>query len=226
MLNDPARVEQVARAHHEVVEAVARRIAAVPFRLATIYLGDERVRAFLAGERARLGALLRRVAGHAEWGVKAYVQPLDAPVAPAGPARGGKPGTAYLMRRREQLTRREAAWARAVARGDEVHRTLSGVAAEAVRHPVPAEDGPDEPGRLVLDAAYLIRSEASARFAGTVRELSVPGTRLHVTGPWAAYSFTALASTPPPAGAQPDTGAQLGSGVSPGPGDGAPHAGP
>lgn len=191
-LHEPQRVELLARAHHEVVQAVTGRSAAVPFRLATIYLGDDRVREFVAGNRAVLGAVLRRVAGHAEWGVKAYVDPAEPAVAAGAPGRRERSGTAYLMRRREQLTRRETEWARAVARGDEIHAALSEVATGSVRHPVPVEQQSPGPGRLVLHAAYLIRSAVADRFAESVRALTATGARLQVTGPWAAYSFTGL----------------------------------
>ncbi|MFD5794328.1 GvpL/GvpF family gas vesicle protein [Streptomyces diastatochromogenes] len=47
-------------------------------------------------------------------------------------------------------------------------------------------------GRPVLDAAYLVRRADSEEFVELVRrtKAEVPGLRVHLTGPWAAYSFS------------------------------------
>ena len=193
--NDLRWVEHVARGHHEVVEAVAVLCPAIPFRLATIHLDDDRVCAFVAGHQEALGAALHRVAAHAEWGVKAYVGPARVPLADAGgPPAADRPGLAYLMRRRQQLHRREAAWAEGVAHADAVHAALAGPSTAAIRHPVRGDEQSDGAERLVLNAAYLVGHANSARFTDAVRALSVmDGIRLHVTGPWAPYSFADFA---------------------------------
>lgn len=186
---DPDFVARIARTHHEVIAAVADAGPAVPFRLATIYLGDDRVKTFVASRRDALDATLDRVAGRAEWGVKAYLPAAEDPAAVSEAGAVEAPGRAYLLRRRQQLGRHEAAWARAVACGDEIHAALSAVAAAAQRNPVPADQRPGGE-LLVLTAAYLVGTAAADGFLDRLQTLSTAGAaRLEVTGPWPAYSF-------------------------------------
>ncbi|MFI5496058.1 GvpL/GvpF family gas vesicle protein [Actinoplanes sp. NPDC051859] len=173
-LTDSSRLGHLARTHHEVVSAIAATTTAIPFRLATVYLGDDRVRQFVDTHRDELHRTLRSIDGRDEWGVKGYaVAPPKEPAATAS-------GTAYLERRRRQLARNPTGSA------DQVHATLAALAAAAVR------DGPD-----VLKAAYLVDRTSAEAFAATVRSLSgTDGLRLELTGPWAAYSFTTLREQP------------------------------
>ncbi|MDT3400293.1 GvpL/GvpF family gas vesicle protein, partial [Streptomyces sp. B1866] len=91
-LEDLEWLEAVARAHHAVVEAIFARAVVLPLRLATIHRDDERVRAMLREREAEFGALLDRLAGHVEWGVKVYALPARRPARAPGAARGGAPG--------------------------------------------------------------------------------------------------------------------------------------
>src|SRR5437763_9834118 len=61
-----------AQAHEAVVAALAQTSPAVPLRLATVYLDDERVRQMLAWRRTDFENALQRVEGRDEWGVKAF----------------------------------------------------------------------------------------------------------------------------------------------------------
>ncbi|MFE0592723.1 GvpL/GvpF family gas vesicle protein [Micromonospora echinospora] len=90
-LEDLVWLERTARAHHRVVDVLARTGPVVPARLATVHTDERRLAGLLHDRRADLTATLARLAGHQEWGVKGYALP-GAP-APAG---GGAtaPGTA------------------------------------------------------------------------------------------------------------------------------------
>ena len=88
-LSDPVALEVCARAHHEVVAAVAKSAPTVPLPLATLYFGDDRAAEALAARTERFLAVLDRVTGREEWGVKvslAHAPPADAPAGAAGPA--------------------------------------------------------------------------------------------------------------------------------------------
>lgn len=95
-LADPPELERYARAHHDVVSAVAARCPTVPLPMATVYHGDDRARDALSRELARFSTALERTAHHAEWGVKVYAppqsdatpaRPPDLSGLPRGPAR-------------------------------------------------------------------------------------------------------------------------------------------
>jgi hypothetical protein len=182
-LSDAAVLERLARAHHEVNRAVAGRAATVPFRMATICLGDQRVRELLAGHRQQLDAALERVAGRAEWGVRAHLEPVPEPVSTLVEA--GKAGTAYLMRRRGTLMRREQAYTGAGAAYD----ALAARAVAAVSHAVP----PGSPD-LLFNASFLVDDARLDEFIAAVEALSHrDGVRLTLTGPWPPYAFADVA---------------------------------
>lgn len=202
-LENLERVTQLARAHHRVVEAVSHVTAVVPTRLATVYRDDERVRATLSERATDIEAALRRVAGRQEWGVKAYGSivaggeeaPSTAPAAPGS-------GTAYLSRRRAQLSARERARQIAHDDADAVHRRLAEIAEASRLH------APQDPqlsgarGWMVLNGAYLVESRRADEFGAVLTELTGehPGLRLQLTGPWPPYSFAAIAAVAEPEG--------------------------
>ncbi|WP_433062757.1 GvpL/GvpF family gas vesicle protein [Dactylosporangium sp. CS-033363] len=172
-------LDRTARAHHAVVAALAERHAVVPAQLATVYRDDDGVRAMLRERRADLDAVLDRVDGRAEWGVKMYAQAASGEPATVDTDR---PGTAYLNRRRAQDDRRKRAYDSAEA----ADKALAGNAAEARRL-----TGRPEP--MLLNAAYLVDRAAAEDFAGLVTEQAArhEDLRLELTGPWPPYSFTA-----------------------------------
>ncbi|MFI6824467.1 GvpL/GvpF family gas vesicle protein [Micromonospora sp. NPDC050187] len=74
-LEDLVWLERTARAHHRVVDVLARTGPVVPARLATVHTDERRLAGLLHDRRADLTATLARLAGHQEWGVKGYVLP-------------------------------------------------------------------------------------------------------------------------------------------------------
>src|SRR5205807_1686570 len=110
-LEDLAWLEACARAHHHVIDAIARRANVLPMGLAVVYHDDDRVRATLDGRQSDFKAALRQVAGRTEWGVKASAL-LDDRRA-SEPRHDGtshravdRPGTEYLLQRRANLSAR------------------------------------------------------------------------------------------------------------------------
>lgn len=195
-LEDLDWLAATARAHDGVVEAVVRAGPAVPLRLATVYLGDERVRDEVRARRADLEAALNRVAGRTEWGVKVYCGPSSYPepaVADGGaPGRGA--GTTYLLRRRAQLSARETAERNAAAQADEVHTALGGVAVAGRKHLPQDPRLSGERAWMVLNGAYLVDNSRADQFAMAVTDLERQhrGLRFELTGPWPPYSFTGI----------------------------------
>lgn len=202
-LEDPAWLETVARAHHSVVvAAVGRSGPVVPARLATVYHDDAGVRAMLEQRRADFEAVLDRVDGRTEWGVKMYAEPAAVPASePAGRSSPGtaRPGTAYLRRRRAQLSAEDQRWQLAGESAEEVHAALADYAEAARRHPPQDRrlSGRMEP--MVLNGTYLVDTRRSGRFeeAVTVQADRHPLLHLELTGPWPPYSFAMVDEEPP-----------------------------
>ena len=192
-LEDLTWLEAVARAHNDVVDWAAQRTATLPFRLATIYLDEGRVRAALEAHSGQLSAALDQIAGRAEWGVKVYTEPSKAtePATEAVPATGGGAGRSYLRRRMTQRRSGERAWEQAVEAARQVDTVLTEVAAGRRSHRPQSAELSKARGQNVLNVAYLVAdgdSDAFLRSVERVRE-SAPDCRIEVTGPWAPYSF-------------------------------------
>jgi hypothetical protein len=199
-----------AREHHRVVEAVARTTPTAPVRLVTVYSDEDQVRDLLARRRDDFMAVLSRVTGRKEWGVKAYADPA---VFSPSEGDGGdgeeevRPGTAYLKRRQASLRSREKLRQRVVTQGERIHAALAAFAVASRRHRAqdPQLSGRDE--WMVLNGAYLVDEDRGDEFAATVDAtvgaLRGEGIDVELTGPWAPYSFTTLELDVPEAHGDP-----------------------
>ena len=196
-LEDLDWLERTARAHHEVVETVAKERPVVPMRLATVYSSDEAAAGMLRKRADDLRQALTRITGRSEWGVKGHVakpaDPAGEPERPvagrAGPATG--PGAAYLSRRRAQLAARQDARQEAVTGAQAVHAELSRLSASARVYPPRSPEIAGAAGVMVLNAAYLVADERAEEFGAAVTGLAARhrALQLTLTGPWPAYSF-------------------------------------
>jgi hypothetical protein len=193
-LEDLDWLERTARAHHEVIETVAKERSVVPLRLATVYSSDEAVAGMLRERAADFRQALTRLAGRSEWGVKAYAaMPDDGADGQQpetdDPASG--PGAAYLRRRRAQLAARRDARQEALASAQAVHAELGRLAASARLYPSQSPEIAGHSGLMVLNAAYLVPDDGAEEFGAAVTELAARhgALQLTLTGPWPAYSF-------------------------------------
>ncbi|MGW6727022.1 GvpL/GvpF family gas vesicle protein [Nocardia sp. NPDC055029] len=202
-LEDLDWLESTARTHDAVVSTLVRRGPALPLRLATVFSDDNRVRELLDERRADFGAALALVSGRTEWGVKAYgdraaltTAVAEARAANAGGATGA--GTAYLARRRAQLSARETVERDAAERAEEIHTRLVQHAAAGRLQPLtdPALSGRRD--WIVLNGTYLVDDDRTDDFTATVTMLGAefPGIRLELTGPWPPYSFAGVEREP------------------------------
>lgn len=198
-LEDMDWLGATARAHHRVIDALARLGPLVPIRLATVYSGDGGVAAMLAERDADFRAALARIRGRTEWGVKAYAsagrsEPQDPP--PGAEALAGQEtgvGAAYLQRRRGQLDAQKNARRQMLASAETIHAELSEHAAGTRLHPPQAPQLTGNKALMVLNAAYLLDDERAEDFAAVVAALAerYPSVELELTGPWPPYSFAA-----------------------------------
>ncbi|WP_328396098.1 GvpL/GvpF family gas vesicle protein [Nocardia sp. NBC_00416] len=196
-LEDLDWLAATARAHDAVVSALVPRGPVVPLRLATVFLDDDRLVGMLDDRREDFRSALVLVTGRTEWGVKVYCDraTLTDAVTEANIANtGGGKGTAYLRRRRAQLSAQESVERDAAARAGEIHQRLVGRAAAGRCQPVtePALNGRRD--WMVLNGTYLVDDVRTDDFAATVEELEkdLPGMRLELTGPWPPYSFAGV----------------------------------
>jgi Gas vesicle synthesis protein GvpL/GvpF len=188
-LEDLAWLERVARAHDAVVAALAAARPVAPVRLATVYTDDANVRALLREHATAFAAAIDRIRGRAEWGVKAYAA-AHAEAHVQTPAATG-PGAAYLMRRRAERDRAATVRAESADAAEELHRRLADVAVAARRYPPQDPRLTGRPDEMVLNCAYLVDEARTDAFRQAVESAGGP-LELHLTGPWAPYSFATL----------------------------------
>ncbi|MFF5389911.1 GvpL/GvpF family gas vesicle protein [Streptomyces sp. NPDC013012] len=192
-------LEGVARAHHEVVQTVARHDTVLPLRLATVYQNDERARGALAAQQHVFAERIGLLRDRSEFGVKLYLGPTGSsePREDAADASLG-PGKAYLRSRRAQHSAQEVRYRHAQEAADRVEALAARFSTHRVRHPAQrgALAGPEE---NVLNDAYLVPYDRGEEFrtALTAAVEGLDGVRVEVTGPWAPYSFAT--PSPPPA---------------------------
>lgn len=187
-------ISAMARSHHAVVEAVAARTVAIPFRLATIHHDEHRVIHMLRHHRAEFDATLNRLTGRVEIGVKVYADVSTAPPARSVAPSSANPGRDYLRTRRAERDRNERASHQAVDVAERVDAALAESAVERTRHRPQARQFHGDDAQNVLNAAYLVAAGDLAAFHTLVRRVGqdVPSARIEVTGPWAPYSFASL----------------------------------
>jgi hypothetical protein len=192
-LSDPAELEAVARRHHDVVVAVAELGPAIPLRLATVYLTDDRVRSLLSERRHEFCQTLGWLAHRTECGIKAWADPdiLTRDVAVAQQPAASQSGAAYLLRRRAELAARVEGQRVAARCGEVTHAALGQLAIASRLHPTQDMGAAADAGLQVLNAAYLVESARFPEFAESARAVGAHAgaATVVVTGPWPAYSF-------------------------------------
>ncbi|MFF8375594.1 GvpL/GvpF family gas vesicle protein [Streptomyces sp. NPDC015661] len=198
---DLAWLEDTARAHHEVIQALTEHTVVLPLRLATLYQDNNRALEALSEQRDIFSARLALLAHHVEYGVKVYVA-TEADTTEAVGAEGrshgtastdsASPGKAYLRARRAQHHAREDRYQQARRAADRIAATAAVHATHGVRHPV--QTGPltrGEAGENVVNDAFLVPDEKTEDFRAALEQAGqgLPDVRIEVTGPWAPYSF-------------------------------------
>jgi gas vesicle protein GvpL/GvpF len=193
-LKDLDWVSACAIAHERVVEYVSRLGTAVPMKLFTLFSSDARAVAELGRSRRRLRAVLLRIEGRQEWGVRVSVDEATARTRARERAEqaaaGLSEGARFLTRKRQE--HKEVRDIVDLGRGaaDEVFAAVAVHADDTRRRPPSAA----EPGlRLLLDAAFLVPAARASVFREAVRQeaerLAPHGYRVVLTGPWPAYNF-------------------------------------
>lgn len=195
-MEDLDQLEAIARTHHTVVAVASERTTVLPMRLATVYRDDVRVAAMLSERGEEFRALLTRLEGHVEWGVKVYADPRDAAAAtPPDATAPASPGRAYLQQRRAHQRNHRHVYRTAGALAARVTELAVNLAAARMVHRPQQGELAAGSGENIANDAYLVAVGRGEEFQAALRDVArdVPGVRVEVTGPWAPYSF----ATPP-----------------------------
>lgn len=196
-LEDLTWLESVATAHDRVTRAVSGRAPAAPLRLATVFLGEDSVRARLAEWHERAEQALDRIEGREEWSVKAYADPSARPGAQdesTADEAGMGAGKAYLLKRRAATQRREAAAQQNAEIAEQLHAELQGSAVAGRRLAPQDRRLTGHVGEMILNGTYLVDRGQVETFKSAVDRLAGlhEHLRVELAGPWPPYSFASL----------------------------------
>ncbi|WP_031108663.1 GvpL/GvpF family gas vesicle protein [Streptomyces sp. NRRL S-146] len=193
-LEDLDWLTETARAHQGVIDALTTVTTPLPLRLGTVFHDDSGVRMMMEAREEAFQSTLDRLEGRVEWGVKVYAE--SEAQESARPAQKPASGRDYLRQRRMQTRSHEDMWQKAEAFSTRLHEELSAFAEDSRTHPPQNPALSKATGRNVLNAAYLVPRANSEEFVELVDRTKgeVPGMRIELTGPWAAYSFAGEAT--------------------------------
>jgi hypothetical protein len=183
------RDEAAIREHHGVVaSAMDDEVTPVPLRFGQSFPDDDAAATAIAADARRWHALLRHLAGHAEFGVRIVGFAEDAARDVHPPA--AESGREYMA----ALARRQAVTQHAFAEGERiaalVRSRAGGLIAESTQEPVRGSQG-----GLVM--AHLVAWQdveawrAAMHAVQDALRLDAPDARLLLSGPWPPYSFVA-----------------------------------
>jgi hypothetical protein len=191
-LEDLDWLEKTARAHHQIVAAVAEHAPAIPLRLATVYRDRGRLSGTLAARQPDFAAAIGRITARTEWGVKVFAAGQDTGAAENAADSGtDRPGAAYLRRRRTELDAGAQARRAAAGSAEAIHSALGGLAVAAEVRPPQAAQLTGRREQMILNGTYLVDDDRSAEFTAAVGRLAGrhEPVRVELTGPWPPYSF-------------------------------------
>ncbi|GAA3504640.1 GvpL/GvpF family gas vesicle protein [Streptomyces prasinosporus] len=196
-LEDLDWLTAVARAHQGVIDALTTVTTPLPLRLGTVFRDDSGVRTMMEAREESFLRTLDRLAGRVEWGVKVYLEPEPAAETAAEPRRKPVSGRDYLRQRSTRTKSHEELWQKAEGFATRLHETLSECAEDSRLHAPQNPTLSGASGRNVLNAAYLVPRADSEEFVEKVDRTKdgIPGIRVELTGPWAAYSFAGEETT-------------------------------
>ncbi|MCS7013834.1 MAG: GvpL/GvpF family gas vesicle protein [Chloroherpetonaceae bacterium] len=198
-------LEERARQHEAVIEAIMQHATVVPCRFPTLFYSESAAQVFVSQHYEQFVRLIEKFRGKEEWGVKVYSQSnalckavvempelkaMDADIAQASA------GKAFLLRKQREKRLGELLHQYQGAVLEELFQSLRQWAVETKQNPVLPKDMTGQGDEMILNAALLVACTNTKAFLADVEaighKLSQKGLRLEISGPWAAYNFCTM----------------------------------
>ena len=196
-------VSERAAAHDRVLTWASDAGAVIPFPMWTLFRDAKGVKGMLSKRKNELGQTFKRISDGREFIVRVYVQPavfkghlgehsaelmaLEAEAAKASP------GQKYLLERKIENVRRDAGRDVTTGVAGEIHDALRAESMEAVREQPVNVGAPQEQGRAILNASFLVAPPRVVDFqralTAMVNKYEPSGFKFDFTGPWPPYHF-------------------------------------
>ena len=185
--------------HQKVVELARSKSTVLPVRFGVIFRSAEGVRQLLSKSYTSYRDKIEKLRGRDEYGVKMIMSSEGTKLLARSvgkrsselaklaktSARASR-GTAYLLKLRAE----EALKTESMRALEEVCTSVNGRLSKAS---VEAKRLSSDHEQIVLNAAYLVDAGGAKRFRQAVekasKEVEPMGLELHMSGPWAPYSF-------------------------------------
>jgi hypothetical protein len=192
-------------AHDLVLTWASDRGAVIPLPMFSLFSSRDAVTRMLTDRTPDLKATLSRVIRGREYALRVYR--IDAEllgsVAEMSPrlqemaraAAAASPGQRYLLEKKLDGEKRTEMRSVSASIVEEIVSSLTAVALEIVRSPIPRTPGTDTAARgtMVVNAAFLVSSGGLEAFQRTLSSLverhTSHGFRFDFTGPWPPYHF-------------------------------------
>jgi hypothetical protein len=169
-------------AFERVVEAIHARQTVIPMRYGCVMEGKEQIVQSIEDHRTEYEALLLRLRGMAEMGIRLLWPPSATPL----PSLPRLPGAAYLASLRNRYNSQDTLAPEEVLLADRIVALLDDCFTEQRR-----ELSSSLQGRL-LSLYFLTPKNGTEEFRKMVRKISTPhGVKLLLSGPWPPYNFVA-----------------------------------
>jgi gas vesicle protein GvpL/GvpF len=202
-LRDAAALEEMVRAHNDLIGAVHQRQAILPAKLGGIYTRLDDLREALQQGEDELQAQLERVEGCDEWAVHLYADRKEIENQVASEQASirqireelatATPGRAYFLQRKLAADLAAATDGELSRLAREAFDGLEQSAEEAQVSPLPRPSSPQTEPVEVLRAAFLVSRGKADDFLRIADSFAADrrGMRCDYSGPWPPYSFAA-----------------------------------
>lgn len=198
-MGEPEWLTPRAVTHDALVTWAGDRGAVVPFPMWVMFSDEHAIGEMLAGRAAEFRAVLDRVRGAREFGVRVTGSQAALAVAAESmdselsalerQASTASPGQAYLLRRKLAEARKAATRDASARIAQQTHDILAERSRASLAHATAVSE---EPG-VLLDGAYLVSDEQYESFRVALTDLIAKyepaGLRFDFTGPWPPYHF-------------------------------------
>jgi hypothetical protein len=169
-------------AYERVVEAIHAQQTVLPLRYGCLMENEEQIVRLLEDHRQEYEALLGRLHGRTEMGIRALLPACAVPL----PGLPHSPGAAYLASLRPRYNAGDALAPEEAEVAGQIAALLAGRFTEQRR-----EVSSSSQGRLI-SLAFLTPKTRVEEFRQKAREITpLSGAKLLLSGPWPPYSFVA-----------------------------------
>jgi hypothetical protein len=205
-LNNMEWVERKTRQHEAIIEEIMKNSTVLPFKFATIFETEEKVKRLLRDNNGKLKKVIGELGGKEEWGFKIYcdmtkfknitekederIEEKDREIASASK------GKAYFLKKKKDEFVKGIVSERIVEYTKDCFERLKRLTRQAKINKILPKAVTEKEQDMVLNAAFLInkkRIKELERILSYIKTMySQKGLEFAWTGPWPPYNFCSL----------------------------------